>query len=122
MYIPLALLQLLPLPLLDADRQSAMNLFLCIYKPYLYTTTAMHIWNINTDFYLHNKSAWLVHPPPPPPPPHPPSSPSSSSSMEEGPIKLTYTQWFDKKLLKVLPKSYDIGFYCFVCIVEMYRQ
>lgn len=42
---------------LDADRQDAINLFLQVYQP---SETKPHLWELPTDFYLHQRSTMAL--------------------------------------------------------------
>lgn len=46
---------LLSLP--DADRQDAINLFLQVYQP---SESKPHLWELPTDFYLHQRSTMAL--------------------------------------------------------------
>lgn len=41
----------------DADRQDAINLFLQVYQP---AESRPHLWDLPTDFYLHQKSTMAL--------------------------------------------------------------
>ena len=41
----------------DADKQNAMNIFLGVFKPYMFT---FHIWDLEKDVYLHD--AYITRP------------------------------------------------------------
>lgn len=42
---------------LDADRQDAINLFLQVYQP---SESKPHLWELPTDFYLHQKNTMAL--------------------------------------------------------------
>uniref|UniRef100_A0A3B5A594 FIG4 phosphoinositide 5-phosphatase n=1 Tax=Stegastes partitus TaxID=144197 RepID=A0A3B5A594_9TELE len=65
----------------DADRQDAINLFLQVYQP---SETKPHLWELPTDFYLHQKSTMAL--------------PQDRRS---------YTLWWSKGILSYLPVAYD---------------
>ncbi|KAI8914440.1 polyphosphoinositide phosphatase [Gorgonomyces haynaldii] len=44
----------------DAEKQAAMNLFLGIYQP---KKSLVHLWDLPTDFYLHNDPPFIRNPP-----------------------------------------------------------
>ncbi|RVE55803.1 hypothetical protein OJAV_G00229770 [Oryzias javanicus] len=65
----------------DADRQDAINLFLQVYQP---SEGKAHLWELPTDFYLHQKSTL--------------SLPYDRRS---------YTLWWTQGILSYLPVPYD---------------
>uniref|UniRef100_A0AAQ5ZA04 SAC domain-containing protein n=1 Tax=Amphiprion ocellaris TaxID=80972 RepID=A0AAQ5ZA04_AMPOC len=65
----------------DADRQDAINLFLQVYQP---SETKPHLWELPTDFYLHQRSTMAL--------------PQDRRS---------YTLWWSEGILSYLPVAYD---------------
>ncbi|XP_061602667.1 polyphosphoinositide phosphatase isoform X2 [Cololabis saira] len=65
----------------DADRQDAINLFLQVYQP---SEGKPHLWELPTDFYLHQKSTMAL--------------PQDRRS---------YTLWWSEGILSYLPVPYD---------------
>lgn len=65
----------------DADRQDAINLFLQVYQP---SEIKPHLWELPTDFYLHQKSTMAL--------------PQDRRS---------YTLWWSEGILSYLPVAYD---------------
>ncbi|KAM7395368.1 hypothetical protein PAMA_006909 [Pampus argenteus] len=65
----------------DADRQDAINLFLQVYQP---AETKPHLWELPTDFYLHQRSTMAL--------------PQDRRS---------YTLWWSEGILSYLPVAYD---------------
>ncbi|XP_034017719.1 polyphosphoinositide phosphatase [Thalassophryne amazonica] len=65
----------------DADRQDAINLFLQVYEP---SETKPHLWELPTDFYLHQSSTMAL--------PH---------------DRRSYTQWWSEGTMSSLPLAYD---------------
>uniref|UniRef100_A0A4W6DDG8 FIG4 phosphoinositide 5-phosphatase n=1 Tax=Lates calcarifer TaxID=8187 RepID=A0A4W6DDG8_LATCA len=65
----------------DADRQDAINLFLQVYQP---SDSQPHLWELPTDFYLHQKSTMAL--------------PQERRS---------YTLWWSEGILSYLPVAYD---------------
>uniref|UniRef100_A0A3P9HDP6 FIG4 phosphoinositide 5-phosphatase n=1 Tax=Oryzias latipes TaxID=8090 RepID=A0A3P9HDP6_ORYLA len=65
----------------DADRQDAINLFLQVYQP---SEGKAHLWELPTDFYLHQKSTLIL--------PH---------------DRRSYTMWWTQGILSYLPVPYD---------------
>nr|XP_019953054.1 PREDICTED: polyphosphoinositide phosphatase [Paralichthys olivaceus] len=65
----------------DADRQDAINLFLQVYQP---SESKPHLWELPTDFYLHQKSTMAL--------------PQDRRS---------YTLWWSEGILSYLPVPYD---------------
>uniref|UniRef100_A0A667ZKW4 FIG4 phosphoinositide 5-phosphatase n=1 Tax=Myripristis murdjan TaxID=586833 RepID=A0A667ZKW4_9TELE len=65
----------------DADRQDAINLFLQVYQP---SESKPHLWELPTDFYLHQKSTMAL--------------PQERRS---------YTFWWSEGILPHLPVAYD---------------
>uniref|UniRef100_A0A672H8R6 SAC domain-containing protein n=1 Tax=Salarias fasciatus TaxID=181472 RepID=A0A672H8R6_SALFA len=65
----------------DADRQDAINLFLQVYQP---SECKPHLWELPTDFYLHQRSTMGLHQ-----------------------DRRSYTLWWSKGVLTYLPVPYD---------------
>ncbi|XP_077367072.1 polyphosphoinositide phosphatase isoform X2 [Festucalex cinctus] len=65
----------------DADRQDAINLFLQVYRP---AEGKPHLWDLPTDFYLHQKSTMAL-------PVH----------------RRSYTLWWSEGVLSYLPIALD---------------
>ncbi|XP_077409573.1 polyphosphoinositide phosphatase isoform X2 [Vanacampus margaritifer] len=65
----------------DADRQDAINLFLQVYQP---AEGKAHLWDLPTDFYLHQKSTMAL-------PVH----------------RRSYTLWWSEGVLSYLPIALD---------------
>uniref|UniRef100_A0A3Q2NN34 FIG4 phosphoinositide 5-phosphatase n=1 Tax=Fundulus heteroclitus TaxID=8078 RepID=A0A3Q2NN34_FUNHE len=65
----------------DADRQDAINLFLQVYQP---SDGKPHLWELPTDFYLHQKSTMALQ--------H---------------NRRSYTFWWSEGVLSYLPVPYD---------------
>uniref|UniRef100_A0A8C8DJY6 FIG4 phosphoinositide 5-phosphatase n=1 Tax=Oryzias sinensis TaxID=183150 RepID=A0A8C8DJY6_9TELE len=63
----------------DADRQDAINLFLQVYQP---SEGKAHLWELPTDFYLHQKSTLIL--------PH---------------DRRSYTMWWTQGILSYLPSD-----------------
>ncbi|XP_071801050.1 polyphosphoinositide phosphatase-like isoform X1 [Asterias amurensis] len=66
----------------DADKQSALNLFLGVYRPKL---TGPSLWDLPTDYYLHHSEAMGQF---------------TQSNR-------TCTQWFDMENIQALPLPYE---------------
>lgn len=69
----------------DAEKQNAINLLLGFYQPL--PSPRKHLWNLTTDYYLHNKAM---------------SKPFNLADRDR-----PYTQWWDRKVLDCLPRAYD---------------
>ncbi|KAM4633688.1 polyphosphoinositide phosphatase isoform 1-T1 [Polymixia lowei] len=65
----------------DADRQDAINLFLQVYQP---SELKPHLWELPTDFYLHQKSTMVL--------------------TQD---RRSYTYWWSDGVLSYLPVAYD---------------
>ncbi|XP_043962480.1 polyphosphoinositide phosphatase [Gambusia affinis] len=65
----------------DADRQDAINLFLQVYQP---SEGKAHLWELPTDFYLHQKS---------------------TMALQNN--RRSYTFWWSEGVLSYLPVPYD---------------
>uniref|UniRef100_A0A3Q2XZ10 FIG4 phosphoinositide 5-phosphatase n=1 Tax=Hippocampus comes TaxID=109280 RepID=A0A3Q2XZ10_HIPCM len=65
----------------DADRQDAINLFLQVYQP---AESRPHLWDLPTDFYLHQKSTMAL-------------------PMD----RRSYTLWWSEGVLSYLPIAFD---------------
>uniref|UniRef100_A0A3B5QTZ8 FIG4 phosphoinositide 5-phosphatase n=1 Tax=Xiphophorus maculatus TaxID=8083 RepID=A0A3B5QTZ8_XIPMA len=65
----------------DADRQDAINLFLQVYQP---SEGKAHLWELPTDFYLHQKS---------------------TMALQKN--RHSYTFWWSEGVLSYLPVPYD---------------
>ncbi|XP_077566614.1 polyphosphoinositide phosphatase [Stigmatopora nigra] len=65
----------------DADRQDAINLFLQVYQP---VESRPHLWDLPTDFYLHQKSTMAL-------------------PMD----RRSYTLWWSEGVLSYLPIAFD---------------
>lgn len=67
----------------DAEKQNTINLFLGLYKPY---ENPMPIWELETDFYLHNSKAL-------------------DTLFGESFFEKSLTCWWDKKVAQCLPRA-----------------
>ncbi|XP_072036306.1 LOW QUALITY PROTEIN: polyphosphoinositide phosphatase-like [Amphiura filiformis] len=63
----------------DADKQSAMNLFLGVFQP---IAGRPNMWDLHTDYYLHHTEA---------------------QGLEMESTRRSYTQWFDDDVINALP-------------------
>ena len=82
------------IPMLDADKQMAINVFLGVFQP---QEGEKNVWELSTDYYLHHTLARVL--------------PQAHSTF-------SHTKWWDDQLLQTLPLPiYRGGYmYLYLCV------